>query len=74
MRGELAPLPMRRSRAICGVSAAGGRLPDEPPLPPLHDVRARVVLQSRCHPSVQAKVGLHGNISRAKRKQPSCGV
>jgi len=29
---------MRRSRAICGISAAGGRLPDELPLPPLQRV------------------------------------
>ena len=33
VRGELVPLPARRSRAICGVSAGRGRLPE--PLPPL---------------------------------------
>ena len=38
VRGELAPLPIRRSRAICGVST-GGRLPEDPPLPPLHHVQ-----------------------------------
>ena len=42
VRGELAPLPMRRSRAICGVSA-GRRLPEEPPSPRLHRIHAMIM-------------------------------
>ncbi len=54
VRGELAPLPARRSRAICGVSA-GGRLPEDPPLPRLGVQAIRV--SARVKARVTGRVG-----------------